>query len=240
MEQQHSINPFASPPSMDKVPPSNGEMMAMNIHSSQHPPVSLGQAFSRNLSAVLAVAGAQRETETDPEAPGAFSSVQMQRATGIARSTLRALKNPPAGSDANPDLRTLERLADALGVPPAFLLMRPQDWLLLANAISNSRDYRIAADKLEEEERLQANNPVEKVLRECKVHPDLRPRFLGASPEVARANARDEWRRRACLKLDALMLHGIAKADPRKWLTAIAGALVSLTTPHDPSCNERN
>ena len=60
-----------------KVPPSNGEMMAMNTGNSKLPPDSLGQYFSRNLSAVLAVAGAQRETERDPDAPGPFSSVQM-------------------------------------------------------------------------------------------------------------------------------------------------------------------
>ncbi|MFV3290647.1 XRE family transcriptional regulator [Pseudomonas sp. NY11955] len=200
--------------------------------------VSLGQWFSRNLSSVLAVAGALRDTQHNADGPGPLSAVHIQQQTGIARSTLRALKSPAQGSDANPDLSTIERLAEALGVPPAFLLMRPQDWALLASAIDNSGDYLAAAHKLEAEERLQAANPVEKVLRECKVHPDHRPNIVGASPEVARANARDEWRRRACLKLDALMLREISKSGPRKWLAAIAGAWVSQTTPHDPSSSE--
>jgi len=213
--------------------------MAMNILTPQPIQVSLGQWFSRNLSSVLAVAGAQRETQHDADGPGPLSAVQIQQQTGIARSTLRALKSPAQGSDANPDLSTIERLAQALGVPPAFLLMRPQDWALLASAIGNSGDYLVAAHKLEADERLQEINPVEKVLRECKVHPDQRPSIVGASPEVARANARDEWRRRACLKLDALMLREISKSGPRKWLAAIAGAWVSQTTPHDPSSSEQ-
>ncbi|PKH84197.1 XRE family transcriptional regulator [Pseudomonas sp. Choline-02u-1] len=214
-------------------------MMAMNTLTPQSTQLSLSQWFSRNLSAVIAVAGAQRETQRDALAPRPLSAVKIQQQTGIARSTLRALKSPVHGSDANPDLSTIERLAEALGVPPAFLLMRPQDWALLASAIDNSGDYLAAAHKLEAEDRLQAVNPVEKVLRECKVHPDQRPSLLGASPEVARANARDEWRRRACLKLDALMLREISKSGPRKWLAAIAGAWVSQTTPHDPSSSEQ-
>ncbi|MBA1210470.1 helix-turn-helix transcriptional regulator [Pseudomonas psychrotolerans] len=214
-------------------------MMAMNTLTPQSTQFSLGQWFSRNLCAVIAVAGAQRETQRYANTPGPLTAVQIQQQTGIARSTLRSLKSPGQGSDANPDLSTIERLADALGVPPAFLLMRPQDWALLASAIGNSGDYLAAAQKLEAEDRLQAVNPVEKVLRECKVHPDQRPKFVGASPEVARANARDEWRRRACLKLDALMLREISQSGPRKWLAAIAGAWVSQATPHDPSSSKQ-
>lgn len=45
---------------------------------------------------------------------------------GIARSSIA---NYLTGGDmSNPDLRSLCRLADALNVPPAFLLMRPDDW----------------------------------------------------------------------------------------------------------------
>ncbi|MFJ7142883.1 MAG: helix-turn-helix domain-containing protein [Pseudomonas protegens] len=195
--------------------------------SVQSLPRTLGQCFSDNLSAVLAVAGEAR----DNHAPGAFSAVRMQRRTGIARSTLRALKS----AEANPDLSTISRLADALGVPPAFLLMRPEDWEQLAAAIGDSGDYLAAADKLLREERLEARNPVEKVLRECKVHPDARPIGVGASPEVSRVNARDEWRRRSCLKFDALMLRQTRAPRTRVMLTAIAGALVSRATPHNPS-----
>lgn len=207
--------------------------------TSQPAQISLGQWFSRNLSAAIQVAGARRETQSDTTAFRRLSLVQIQQKTGIARSTLRLLKSPGSGKQANPDMNTIERLADVLGVPPAFLLMRPQDWELLSRSVSNSSDYLVAAQKLEAEGRLQATNPIEKVLCECKVHPDLRPRNIDGLQEVARADARDEWRRLACLKLDALMLREISKSSARKWLTAIAGAWVSLTTPHDPSTSKQ-
>ena len=45
---------------------------------------------------------------------------------GVARSSIA---NYLTGGDAsNPDLRSLCRIADALNVPPAFLLMRQEDW----------------------------------------------------------------------------------------------------------------
>lgn len=206
----------------------------MDINGSINPPKTIGQCFSENLTAVLAVAGKQR----DNGSPGPFSSVRVQRETGIARSTLRALKAPRGGADANPDLSTINRIAEALGVPPAFLLMRPQDWAELALAIGDSGDYMAAATKLLQEDQLDARNPVEKVLRECKVHPDVRPKGVGASPEVSRVNARDEWRRRSCLKLDALMLRQSRASRPRAVLTAIAGAMVSRATPHNPSIDD--
>ncbi|KVE06281.1 XRE family transcriptional regulator [Burkholderia vietnamiensis] len=195
---------------------------------------ALDQCFSENLTAMLAVGGKQRASGL----PGRVSSACVQRWTGIARSTLRALKRPSTGgrARANPDLATIGRLADALQVPPAFLLMRPQDWTVVALAVSEITDYLIAANKLGQEDRLAAKNPIEMVLRDCKMHPDLRPKGVGASPEVDRANARDEWRRRSCLKLDALMLRH-PQVDPiRACLTAFASAMVNRTTPHSP-CN---
>lgn len=180
---------------------------------------------------MLAIGGKQRENGK----PGPITATHIQRETGIARSTLRALKAPRQQVDANPDLQTLSRIADVLGVPPAFLLMRPEDWQALGQAIGGSRDYLEAALKLQSEGKLGLGNPVEKVLRECKVHPDVRPIGVGASPEVSRVNARDEWRRRSCLKLDALMLRQVRSSQPRAWLVAIAGAMVSRNTPHAPN-----
>ncbi|MGV8863219.1 MAG: XRE family transcriptional regulator [Pseudomonas sp.] len=203
----------------------------MDSYPPMAPAKTLGQYFSENLSAVLAIGGKQREDGR----PGPVTATCIHRETGIARSTLRALKSPPDHLDPNPDLHTLTRIADVLGVPPAFLLMRPQDWLALGQAIGGSRDYLDAAMKLQQEDKLGQSNPVEKVLRECKVHPDARPMGVGASPEVSRVNARDEWRRRSCLKLDALMLRQVRAAQPRALLAAIAGALVSSNTPHAPT-----
>ena len=202
----------------------------MESRFSERPPKALGSYFSENLRAVLAVAGKQR----DNGAPGPVTATRLQIETGVARSTLRALKSQDVDTTANPDLDTLDRIACALGVPPAFLLMRPQDWLALGSALGDVGDYLAAAGKLQRDGLLDAKSPVEKVLRECKMHPDARPMGVGASPEVSRANARDEWRRRRCLVLDALMLRQIRVANPRVALAAIASALVSRATPNDP------
>lgn len=197
-------------------------------------PKALGHHFSDNLRAVLAVAGKQRENGT----AGPMTATQIQRETGVARSTLRALKSPCGEAAANPDLETLGRIAYVLGVPPAFLLMRPQDWAELAHAIGSIRDYLEAAAKLERDGQLDFGSPVEKVLRECKVHPDTRPMGVGSTQEVKRVAARDEWRWRACLKLNALMLRTVSAALPRVALASVAGALVSRGTPHDPSISD--
>ena len=53
--------------------------------------------------------------------------------------------------------------------------MRPQDWAELAHTIGIIRDYLDAAAELERDGQLDFGSPVEKVLRECKVHPDTRP-----------------------------------------------------------------
>ena len=195
---------------------------------------ALGRHFSENLCSVLAVAGKQR----DNGAPGPITATSLQRKTGVARSTLRALKSQCGETAANPDLDTLDRIAHALGVPPAFLLMRPQDWVTLANAIGSINDYLAAAVKLHGDGQLDFGSPIEKVLRECKVHPDARPMGVGSSPEVKRVTARDEWRRRACLKLNALMLRPVHAAQLRVALAAVAGALVSRGTPHDPNIDD--
>lgn len=81
---------------------------------------------------------------------------------------------------------------------------------------------------------ISAQSPIEKVLRACGVHPDARPKGIGASPDVARANARDEWRRRSSFKLAALMLRN-TEPTTRSVLTAIGSALVAHRTPNDPT-----
>lgn len=193
------------------------------------PTPTLGRYLRDNLKAALAVGGKQRESGR----PGPITATFIQRECGIARSTIRALKAEGA-AEPNPDLQTVEKLAEILDVPPAFLLMRPQDWIALADAIGSSQDFLAAAVKLQSEDKLHLGNPVEKVLRECKVHPDLRPLGIGASPEVQRALDRDEWRRRCCQRLDALMLRQVYQEQPRAWLAAIAGAMVTKRTPHSP------
>ena len=65
---------------------------------------------------------------------------------GVARSTLnKYLANDDSDFPVNPDLRTLCRLAEALNLPPAYLLMRPNDWRRLAQWAAQLRKVDLAA-----------------------------------------------------------------------------------------------
>lgn len=77
--------------------------------------------------------------EAEDGLPKRMTQVELVKRTGMARSTLaKYLSDAPDDDDPiNPDLKMLCRLADALNVPPAFLLMRPEDWKRLAHAAAN-------------------------------------------------------------------------------------------------------
>lgn len=74
--------------------------------------------------------------EGDDGSPKRMTQVELVKRTGMARSTLAKYLADGADDDdpINPDLKMLCRLADALNVPPAFLLMREEDWKRLAHA----------------------------------------------------------------------------------------------------------
>lgn len=76
---------------------------------------------------VMSVAG-----EDENDAPAKLSQTALSDQTKIARSTISKYLS---GGDSvcNPDLRTICRLAHVLNVPPALLLMRPDDWRRLAS-----------------------------------------------------------------------------------------------------------
>ena len=58
---------------------------------------------------------------------------ELSRRANISRSTLtKQLKSANAG---NPTLKSICSIADALGVPPALLLMREHDWKVLGSAM---------------------------------------------------------------------------------------------------------
>lgn len=218
----------------------------MHKNSPDVPPKPLGLYFSENLKAALKDSGKKRPNGK----PGPVTATWIQENTKVARSTLRALLPPRSGvqtdlkPDAldrkvNPDLDTLDRLAAGLNLPPAFLLMRPQDWQTLGQAVEIIGEFFAAAGKLNDEGRLNHGNPVENVLRACKVYHDNPP--IGGGNSLAankgayeRAGRRNEWRRRHSLLLNALMLSQIQTTSGRVGLAAVASALVSKDTPDDP------
>lgn len=87
------------------------------------------QALRGNLLRALAVSDHEEET------PAAMSQEELAARTGIARSTIIKFLSREGVNRANPDMRTLCRLAEVLNVPPAFLLMTKEDWTRLGSAL---------------------------------------------------------------------------------------------------------
>lgn len=192
----------------------------------QHRSVSFAQQLTANVRDVMRVAGPP-DAEGNPRP---LRTVDLQKRTGIARSTLRALKNPSCPDGPNPDLHTLSRLAAALGIPLGFLLLRAEDWHLLRQAFGDAPMPMEAAEKLIPNNNLPvpAGTP-ERVLRECAMHPVPVPYGYGADPaEVGRVALRNEQRRRASHVLGTLMLRGSPDRDTKVLLTALAATLANL------------
>ncbi|KVF31832.1 hypothetical protein WJ09_18430 [Burkholderia vietnamiensis] len=75
-------------------------------------------------------------SEDEDGALNALSQTQLAERAGMGRSTLaKYLGGRVDETPANPDLDIICRLADAVGVPPAILLMRPQDWASLGSGM---------------------------------------------------------------------------------------------------------
>lgn len=60
--------------------------------------------------------------------PKRLTQRELSERAGVARSTIAKYMAPGEDDVVNPDLATICRLADALNVSPAFLLMRAEDW----------------------------------------------------------------------------------------------------------------
>jgi transcriptional regulator with XRE-family HTH domain len=91
-------------------------------------------SFREALNRALRVSG-----ESEEGLPERMTQVELVKRTGMARSTLAKYLADELDDDfpINPDLKMLCRLAEALNVPPAYLLMRPEDWKRLAHAAAS-------------------------------------------------------------------------------------------------------
>ncbi|MGB3432802.1 helix-turn-helix domain-containing protein [Achromobacter sp.] len=184
-----------------------------------------------SVTAALRVAGPNRDGK-----PHKLRQIDVMRRTGMSRTTLKPLLDMTDSSQRNPDLATLQKLAEAMGVPLAFLLMTPDDWRSLIKAIGTLADYQAAAHSLVSDA-LGGPAFAETVLKRCKVHPEYPP--FGATynaQENQRLDARNEWRRRTSLVMAALA-QPAARGDHRKFadLTALAAALANEMTPFNPN-----
>lgn len=189
------------------------------------------QRIALSVIAALRVAGPIKSGK-----PSKLRPIDVMRKTGMSRSTLRPLLTLTASKQRNPDIGTLQRLADAIGVPVAFLLLTQSDWRALNSAIDAIAECRQAAREVVGDDGLGSPLHAEAVLKRCKVHPDRPPIGVAHDPEeIGRLEARNEWRRRSCLVLAALA-QPASRGDRRAIadLTALAAALANAMTPHTP------
>lgn len=84
--------------------------------------------LSANLLRAMQVSGVTASGE-----PKKLSQDSLAKSSLIARSTISKYLTQPEA--VNPDLETLCRLAAALNISPALLLMSEEDWLRLAHAL---------------------------------------------------------------------------------------------------------
>lgn len=97
---------------------------------------AVSRGFADAVRRALAVASLDEAGEID-----ALSQTELAARASIARSTLaKYLGTGPEDPAANPTLDVICRIADVLGVPPAFLLMRPKDWSSIAGGAKHFID----------------------------------------------------------------------------------------------------
>ncbi len=207
----------------------NGQMPATSTRTPN-------QQLALNVTAALRVAGPSISGQ-----PKKLRPVDILRRTRMSRTTLRPLLDPSGSAQRSPDLATLQKLAQAIGVPIAFLLMTPSDWRALIKAVGAFSDYQAAAHVLVTDG-LASPVMAEAILKRCKVHPERPP--LGGSyapAEIERLNLRNEWRRR-CSAVLAALAQPAARGDHRPFvdLTALAAALANEMTPHNPMPDENS
>ncbi len=193
-----------------------------------------GQHLALNISAACLKAG---PVNIDGR-PGKLRIADLMRSTGMSRTTISPLMDKDAVNTRSPDLATLYKVAEALGVPLAFLLMTPSDWVVLhkASRLMNPEGEFMEAAKQVVGDTISSPEKAVAVLERCKVHPDRRPIGQSNEKEQRSLDARNEWRRRISLVMGALTLRG-GQASLAVEMTALAAILGNLLTPSDPKPN---
>ncbi|MDP9993857.1 transcriptional regulator with XRE-family HTH domain [Variovorax boronicumulans] len=89
---------------------------------------SVSRSFTDAIRRAMRVAAQNEDGELTQ-----LSQTDLAEQSNVGRSTLtKYLRTVATDPAANPTLDVICRLADTLGIPPAFLLMRPKDWSSLA------------------------------------------------------------------------------------------------------------
>lgn len=186
---------------------------------------ALCKSLRMSINAALSVGGPER----DDGKAGRLRDTDIFKQTGIARSTLRNIKNRSTEHATNPDLRTLKRLADTLGVPLAFLLMTPEDWELLIKSIGDLKDTTPIASEILGSE-FGSHATVRRVLEYGGLL--TMPRPFGAShnhSEQTRLDKINEDRRRVSHVIGALMLRQPEYKSRQEQHVALVALAASIT-----------
>ncbi|WP_146030667.1 hypothetical protein [Castellaniella caeni] len=187
---------------------------------------ALCKSLGENIGAALSVGGPQR----DDGRAGGLRNIDIFRQTGIARSTLQTLR-PKDGNHVpnNPDLRTLNRLANLLGVPVAFLLMTPEDWEMLIKAVGDIQSIGRAAREILGSQ-FGTHTTVRQVLDREGLLKIPRPSSTASNPhEQAQRDEINENRRRASHVMGALMLRQPEHQARHAQHVALVGLAASIT-----------
>jgi len=185
--------------------------------------MSFSQVLASNLTIALKIAGPAGALG----GPTRHTLSAMQQSTGIARSTMRKLREGNADTS-NPDLTTLCRIAEELCIPVAFLLMGRQEWKTLLSAFHSAlgSDFNAAADQQQSRHGLGTPQAGLRILRALGVYPLPKPAIVDErdQPELALRARQDAAFRRATLVTSALMQ--AAETDPAslKQLTLLAAS----------------
>lgn len=108
------------------------------------------RSFGDNINRVMLVSG-----ESDDGGPKKLTQQKLASRSGVGRSTIAKYNTMKDDSKllVNPDLETICRLADAVNVSPAFLLMNAEDWsrmvqaaVYLCTSTSNGKVNQIAEE----------------------------------------------------------------------------------------------
>lgn len=209
------MNPTNSQPACASEPPQTDLLLN-----------SMRRALAANVTEAMKVAGDQDADGT----PGKLTQVDLHTMTGIARSTLSRLVTDNKVKPSNPDLQTLATLAALLDVPPYFLVMRPEDWQLLAMA---SQYYQLIMDDDELAEEVNRKTQLDKVRAGLEVaerlgiyHPQEPLVDASDREDEIRADLERQRRRTERAILTATAITQLSSRESNRLLLTAVGALI--------------